>query len=46
MLLAIVLLWRKVNQNLPQIVEAAMQTSATAAHNIIADINNKEKESL
>ncbi|NLP28507.1 MAG: FAD-dependent oxidoreductase [Clostridia bacterium] len=34
------------SKNLPQIVEAAMQTSATAAHNIIADINNKEKKAF
>lgn len=32
------------SKTLPQIVEAALQTSETAAHNIIADINNKEKK--
>lgn len=32
------------SKNLPQIVEAALQTSETAAHNIIADMNDKEKK--
>ena len=31
---------------LPQIVEAALQTAETAAHNILADIDKKEKKSF
>lgn len=32
------------SKTLPQIVEAALQTAETAAHNIAASINNKEKK--
>jgi len=31
---------------IPQIVEAALQTAETAAHNIIADIENREKKAF
>lgn len=34
------------SKNLPQIVEAAEQTAATAAHNIIAEIEGKEKQAF
>lgn len=34
------------SKSLPQIVEAALQTSETAVHNIIADIDNKEKKAF
>ncbi|WP_139904654.1 FAD-dependent oxidoreductase [Clostridium thermarum] len=34
------------SKTLPQIVEAAEQTAATAAHNIIASIENKEKKAF
>lgn len=34
------------SKGLPQIVEAALQTAETASHNIIADIENKDKKAF
>jgi NADH:ubiquinone reductase (H+-translocating) len=34
------------SKSLPQIVEAALQTAETVAHNITADINNSEKKAF
>lgn len=34
------------SKGLPQIVEAALQTAETVAHNIAADINNQEKKAF